>query len=159
MKHARYYWLLLAESNLTRRNFASIRRRIVALPSPAGKASRRSEQISVTKEAGEGKVSQESVGKTAVSRFGIPDGGSTRTLPWSLAASSLKTRLDLHFEAVRFMLPVSRKSKWKSRITFHRIPHGVYAILVSRRVFLRLSDRQKRRLRCGLDIGRDSHNP
>jgi len=36
IKHARYYWLLLAESHLTRKLFGSMLRRIVALPSPAG---------------------------------------------------------------------------------------------------------------------------
>ena len=36
IKHARYYWLLLAESHLTRRLFARMLRRIAALPSPAG---------------------------------------------------------------------------------------------------------------------------
>jgi hypothetical protein len=36
IKHARYYWLLLAESHLTRRLFGSMLRRIAALPSPAG---------------------------------------------------------------------------------------------------------------------------
>jgi hypothetical protein len=36
IKHARCYWLLLAESHLTRRLFASMLRRIAALPSPAG---------------------------------------------------------------------------------------------------------------------------
>jgi hypothetical protein len=36
IKHARYYWLLLAESHLTRRLFGSIVRRIAALPVPAG---------------------------------------------------------------------------------------------------------------------------
>ena len=35
LKHARYYWLLLAESHLTRRLFASILRRIELLPLPA----------------------------------------------------------------------------------------------------------------------------
>ena len=34
--HARYYWLLLAESYLTRRLFAGMLRKIAALPSPAG---------------------------------------------------------------------------------------------------------------------------
>ena len=34
VKHARYYWLLLAESHLTRRLFASMLRRIWALPVP-----------------------------------------------------------------------------------------------------------------------------
>jgi hypothetical protein len=36
IKHARYYWLFLAESHLTRRLFASMVRRIEALPLPAG---------------------------------------------------------------------------------------------------------------------------
>jgi hypothetical protein len=36
VKHARYYWLLLAESNLTRRLFTAMLRKITALPSPAG---------------------------------------------------------------------------------------------------------------------------
>ena len=36
IKHARYYWLLLAESHLTRRLFGSMLGRIAALPSPAG---------------------------------------------------------------------------------------------------------------------------
>jgi hypothetical protein len=36
IKHARYYWLLLAESHLTRRLFAGMLRKITMLPSPAG---------------------------------------------------------------------------------------------------------------------------
>jgi Transposase DDE domain group 1 len=36
VKHARYYWLLLAEGHLTRRVFAAILRRIWSLPLPAG---------------------------------------------------------------------------------------------------------------------------
>jgi len=36
IKHARYYWLLLAESHLTRRLFAALLRKITALPVPAG---------------------------------------------------------------------------------------------------------------------------
>ncbi len=36
VKHVRYYWLLLAESRLTRRLFASMARRIEALPVPTG---------------------------------------------------------------------------------------------------------------------------
>jgi hypothetical protein len=36
IRHARYYWLLLAESHLTRRMFGSMLRRILALPLPAG---------------------------------------------------------------------------------------------------------------------------
>ena len=36
IKHARYYWLLLAESHLTRRLFGSMVGRIASLPQPAG---------------------------------------------------------------------------------------------------------------------------
>ena len=36
IKHSRYYWLLLAESHLTRRLFGSMMRRIEALPIPTG---------------------------------------------------------------------------------------------------------------------------
>jgi hypothetical protein len=36
IQHARYYWLQLAEGHLTRRLFAGMLRKIVALPSPAG---------------------------------------------------------------------------------------------------------------------------
>ena len=36
VKHARYYWLLLAESHLTRRLVASMLGRIWALPVPTG---------------------------------------------------------------------------------------------------------------------------
>jgi hypothetical protein len=36
IKHARYYWLLLAEGYLTRRLFGSMVQRIAALSVPAG---------------------------------------------------------------------------------------------------------------------------
>ena len=36
VRHARYYWLFLAESYLTRRLFGSMLRHIWALPVPAG---------------------------------------------------------------------------------------------------------------------------
>jgi len=36
IKHARYFWLLLAEGHLTRRLFGSMVRRIAALPLPTG---------------------------------------------------------------------------------------------------------------------------
>ena len=36
VKHARYYWLFLAESHLTRRLFGAMLGRIAALPLPAG---------------------------------------------------------------------------------------------------------------------------
>jgi hypothetical protein len=36
IKHARYYWLLLAQSHLTRRLFGAMVRRIALLPVPSG---------------------------------------------------------------------------------------------------------------------------
>jgi hypothetical protein len=36
VKHARYYWLLLAESHLTRRLLTGMLRKITTLPWPAG---------------------------------------------------------------------------------------------------------------------------
>ncbi len=36
VQHARYYWLLLAESHLRRRLFGAMLRRIELLPPPAG---------------------------------------------------------------------------------------------------------------------------
>jgi hypothetical protein len=36
IKHARYCWLLLAESHLTRRLFTAVLKKITALPVPAG---------------------------------------------------------------------------------------------------------------------------
>jgi hypothetical protein len=36
INHAKYYWLLLAESHLTRRLFGSMLRRTELLPLPAG---------------------------------------------------------------------------------------------------------------------------
>ena len=60
-KHARYYWLLLAESHLTRRLFGGMLQKIVALLSPAGEAGRGPKQISVPRETGEGKVPEKRV--------------------------------------------------------------------------------------------------
>ena len=70
LKHARYYLLLPAESHLTERLFGGVRRRIAALPSPAGSANRGSDRISVTRETGEGKLSAEAAGKAAVAAVG-----------------------------------------------------------------------------------------
>jgi hypothetical protein len=36
IKHARYYWLLVAESHLTRQLFAGMLRKITLLRAPAG---------------------------------------------------------------------------------------------------------------------------
>jgi len=52
IKHARYYWVLLAESYLTRPLFSSMLRRIATLPSRAGEGVCRAQQISVTRYGG-----------------------------------------------------------------------------------------------------------
>jgi len=36
IQHARYFWLMLAESHLTRRLFAGVLAKTAMLPSPAG---------------------------------------------------------------------------------------------------------------------------
>jgi hypothetical protein len=61
IKHARYYWLELAECHLIRRLFGSMLQRIGALPSPAGWMNHRPNQISVPIETGEENVSQKRV--------------------------------------------------------------------------------------------------
>ena len=49
IKHARYYWLLLPESPLTRRLVGNMLRRIARLPSsPTGLVKRRAEPLSMT---------------------------------------------------------------------------------------------------------------
>jgi hypothetical protein len=53
IKHARYYWLLLAESHLRRRLFGAMLGRIATLPSPAGQPSRHPGGISNNEQAGE----------------------------------------------------------------------------------------------------------
>jgi hypothetical protein len=45
IKHARYYWLLLAESHLTRRLFGSMLRRVAIQPLPAVRTLRRRESV------------------------------------------------------------------------------------------------------------------
>ena len=49
VKHARYYWLLLAEGHLSRRLFGSMLRMIAALPQPGGKRSRKGSESSAQK--------------------------------------------------------------------------------------------------------------
>ena len=65
VKHARYYWLLLAESHLTRRLFASMVRRTELLPLPGGWNDRRGKGIS-DEMVGGGKVSATSVNRGLV---------------------------------------------------------------------------------------------
>jgi hypothetical protein len=112
--HARYCWLLLAESQLARRLFGSMVGRIASLPLPAGEASRRPEQISATREAREGKVAEESVGKTATSGLGILRRGKTDPFRGSWNHPALKGRLDLEFRGARVY--ITGRAKLKTEI-------------------------------------------
>ena len=78
IKHARYYWLLLAEGHLTRRLFGSMVRRIAGLPVPAGQAEGPVAGELVNEEVGEGKVSVESVKRAAAAGRGVL--GRSRTI-------------------------------------------------------------------------------
>jgi hypothetical protein len=69
IKHARYYWLLLAESHLTRRLFGSMLGRIAALPSPADERAQSGADFNDNAGA-QGKVSAKSIGQTALSAVG-----------------------------------------------------------------------------------------
>jgi len=64
VKHARYYWLLLAESHLTRRLFTSMLRKITACRCRRDRCPRRAQQISVTR-GGKGIGVRELRGKKA----------------------------------------------------------------------------------------------
>jgi len=99
VKHARYYWLLLTESHLTRRLFGSMVRRIGSLPLPAGLANRRPEQISAAREAGAGKVSEAQVEGGSVSSFGILRRVNTGPFHGSCKPLALKTQLEIEFRA------------------------------------------------------------
>ena len=60
IQHARYYWLLLAESHLTRRLFGAMVRRIAALRLPSGwEAATRKHAVEVRR--GDGEVSEKSL--------------------------------------------------------------------------------------------------
>jgi hypothetical protein len=66
IKHARYYWLLLAESHLTRRLFGSMVRWIAALAVPAAERALAAEDNLARKGDSDGEVSVESVEKAGV---------------------------------------------------------------------------------------------
>jgi hypothetical protein len=89
IKHARYYWLLLAENYLTRRLFGDMLRRIGALPSPAGLASRRPKQNSVLSQDWRRKVFEKWVEEASVFGFEILPQPSERLCiqkpGWSIA--------------------------------------------------------------------------
>lgn len=101
MKHARYYWLLLAESPLTRRLFGSMVRRIASLPQPAGSANRRPEQISAVEETGAGKVSEAQLERGSVSSFGFLRGDKTGPFGGPCEHPALRNRLDLEIRGGR----------------------------------------------------------
>jgi hypothetical protein len=66
IQHARYYWLLLAESRLTRRLFGSMARRIAALPLPTGLSGAvgRGSRVEVVEGRGEKEVRKGVMGET-----------------------------------------------------------------------------------------------
>src|ERR1017187_2907795 len=79
IKHARYCWLLLAESHLTRRLFGAMVGRIAVLPAPTGEtqavgAAKRDDQA-----VGVGEVSMERTGTTGLAGFGFPWQGESST--------------------------------------------------------------------------------
>ena len=88
-EHARYYWLLLAESHLTRRLFADRLRKIAALPSPAGQGERRAEQISMTTLG-----RREKCLRNHSPRVALPAGGETGPSRRRWKHSWTKTRLN-----------------------------------------------------------------
>jgi len=79
IKHARYSWLLLAESHLTRRLFGSMVWRIAALPLPTGMGVAAGKQ-STRREEGDGKVYDKSPEITGLSLF-VAEAGTTDHLP------------------------------------------------------------------------------
>jgi len=77
VKHARYYWSLLAEGHLTRRLFGAIVQRLAMLPGPTG-----SQTAIVTANVGgkeaEGDVSEKSVRARPCAGSGISDEAPNR---------------------------------------------------------------------------------
>jgi Transposase DDE domain group 1 len=55
VKHAHYYWLLLAKGHLTRQRFGSMSRRFAALPLPIGQRTRRDSELTVEDSSSRGK--------------------------------------------------------------------------------------------------------
>ena len=79
VKHARYCWLPLAESHLTRRLFGGMMRRIDALPVLAGVGPGGLQTKNLGKEGGgDGQVSLESIGTTAICWLRRPSPGPGR---------------------------------------------------------------------------------
>lgn len=77
----------------------------------------------MTREVGEGKVSDISVGRATVSGFGILRRGKTG-LAWPVEAPTTANPTgQLHSVAVRCMLPVGRESK--KEIPYQVFPHAL----------------------------------
>jgi len=101
VKHARYYWLLLAESHLTRRLSGSMVRRVALLPSPAGQANARADQISAARETGAGEVCAAQVERWPVSSFGILRRDKTGLFRGPCGHPALRIRLDFDIRGGR----------------------------------------------------------
>jgi hypothetical protein len=120
VKHARYYWLLLAESHLTRRLFGSMLRRMEALPLPAGEARRGGETNLADGEELSGEVSGQVLGNGANHGSLVPEAPQPGTLR-ALALGRMQERRRTDATGVYWY--GAGKAKWKFRSTTRRT-HG-----------------------------------
>jgi len=75
VKHARYYWLLLAESHLTRRRFGGMVRRMLCWRCRRGRACRLTDQILAKTGGGTGRCARDCLNKTPFRGFGLTGRG------------------------------------------------------------------------------------
>ena len=109
MKHARYYWLLLAESHLTRRLFGCIVRRIAALPLQG----RGGKQTGRKKEWDE-EVYEKSLENKVVPGLPVAETGRTAHLLGRAEPNGMETRKkSTPMEAIRCMLGLPMMPKRK----------------------------------------------
>ena len=95
VKHARYYWLLLAESHLTRRLFGSMVRRVALLPS-ARRVGERQSGSDFSGERDRGRGSVRGTGRKMVSfEFWDSVERQNRTVPRPLWAPRTKNSTGL----------------------------------------------------------------
>jgi hypothetical protein len=124
IQHARYYWLLLAESHLTRRLFADMLRKVAALPLPAG-IRRVQREANLDDGAGlAGKVSADAPGKRVLSARCVLAGGETgsfrrqwehcRPIPAETLAGSDRPAYTGVGSGVKTEIPVKMPRKRKS---------------------------------------------
>ena len=117
VKHARYYWLLLAESHLTRRLFGSMLRRIAALAVPAGVALSRWQVKNLVKKGGrDGKVSEESAGDETAPGFRLPGRGRTDSFAGCRSRSGWIGMRPPQHKRFGVHLLLAGKAKWKCRL-------------------------------------------